>query len=72
MNTKQSRRDFLSLSATGALGAIVLSACSKRTVGKALSRPVVSDPKSFGIGLQLYTIREAMGKDAPGLIEKSF
>jgi sugar phosphate isomerase/epimerase len=70
MNTKLARRDFLRLSATGALGAIVLSACSKRTVGKALSRPVVSDPKSFGIGLQLYTIREAMGKDAPGSLKK--
>ncbi len=69
MKTKQSRRDFLRLSATGALGAIVLASCSKRIVGKAVSRPVVADPKSFGIGLQLYTIREAMGKDAPGSLK---
>jgi len=69
MKTTQSRRDFLRLSATGALGAIVLSACSKRTVGKSLSRPVVADPKTFGIGLQLYTIRDAMGKDAPGSLK---
>ena len=30
MKTKQSRREFLRVSATGALGAIVLSKCSKK------------------------------------------
>lgn len=28
------------------------------------------DPKSFGIGLQLYTIRDAMQKDVPGSLKK--
>lgn len=70
MKTKHSRRDFLRVSATGALGAIILSSCSNKIVGKSVSVPVVTDPKSFGICLQLYTIREAMGKDAPGSLKK--
>jgi sugar phosphate isomerase/epimerase len=70
MKTKQSRREFLKLSATGALGALVLSSCSNKTAGKSVTKPVNSDPKSFGIGLQLYTIRQAMGKDVPGSLKK--
>jgi sugar phosphate isomerase/epimerase len=69
MKTKQSRREFLRLSATGALGAIVLSSCSNKTIGKSVSRQVPADPKTFGIGLQLYTIRDAMGKDVPGSLK---
>jgi sugar phosphate isomerase/epimerase len=59
MKTKQSRRDFLKISAAGALGAIAVSqyACK-------------ADPKSFGIGLQLYTIRDAMKTDVPGSLKK--
>jgi len=49
------------MSATGALGAIALSQYAFK------SAPV--DPKTFGIGLQLYTIRDAMGKDVPGSLK---
>ena len=70
MKTKQSRREFLRLSATGALGAIVLSKSSLKTSGMPTSGKNVVDPKTFGIGLQLYTIRDAMGKDVPGSLKK--
>ena len=74
MKTKQSRRDFLRISATGALGAIVLTQYGCKTAGKTSSvtskSAVTADPKSFGIGLQLYTIRDAMGIDVPGSLKK--
>jgi sugar phosphate isomerase/epimerase len=74
MKTKQSRRDFLRVSAAGALGAIVLSQPGCKTAGKTASvpskSPAAPDPKSFGIGLQLYTIRDAMGTDVPGSLKK--
>ena len=70
MKTKQSRREFLRLSATGALGAIVLSKSNWKTSGIPSSDKPVVDLKTFGIGLQLYTIRNAMGKDAPGSLKK--
>lgn len=62
MKTIQSRRNFLKVSATGALGTLILSQYAFK------SAPV--DPKTFGIGLQLYTIREAMAKDIPGSLKK--
>jgi sugar phosphate isomerase/epimerase len=57
MKTKQSRREFLRVSAAGTLGAIVLSqySCGKRIPG---------------IGLQLYTIRDAMAADVTGSLKK--
>jgi len=61
MSTAQSRRNFLKLSATGAVGALVLSQYGFK------SAPV--DPKTFGVGLQLYTIRDAMSKDVPGSLK---
>jgi sugar phosphate isomerase/epimerase len=71
MKTKQSRRDFLRVTATGALGAIVLSQAGCKTTGKAVAAsPSKADPKSYGIGLQLYTIRDAMGVDVPGSLKK--
>jgi sugar phosphate isomerase/epimerase len=57
MKTKQSRREFLKLTAAGTLGAIVLSQYSCK-------------PKAPGIGLQLYTIRDAMAADVPGSLQK--
>jgi sugar phosphate isomerase/epimerase len=73
MKKSQSRREFLRVSAAGALGAIVISQSGCHTVKpttltKAASSPV--DPKSFGIGLQLYTIRDAMATDVPGSLKK--
>lgn len=70
MKTKHSRRNFLKLSATGALGALVFNSCSNKTVGKSVSVPVSVDPKSFGICLQLYTIRDAMKTDVSGSLKK--
>ncbi|MDX9724880.1 MAG: sugar phosphate isomerase/epimerase [Bacteroidales bacterium] len=72
MKKSQSRRDFLRLSAAGALGAIVISQPGCRNASKpsqqAAQEP--ADPKSFGIGLQLYTIRDAMAVDVPGSLKK--
>jgi sugar phosphate isomerase/epimerase len=57
MKTNQTRRNFLRLSAAATAGAILLPqyACK---------------PKLPGIGLQLYTIRDAMGTDVPGSLKK--
>jgi sugar phosphate isomerase/epimerase len=76
MKKSQSRREFLRVSAAGALGAIVISQSGCRNAAKpavqaaAPAEPVVVDPKTFGIGLQLYTIRDAMGTDVPGSLKK--
>ena len=72
MKNSRSRREFLRLSAAGALGALALSQYSCRnspgTAGKASAAK--SDPKSFGIGLQLYTIRDAMATDVRGSLKQ--
>ena len=69
MKTAHSRRDFLRVTASGALGAFALSQISGQS-----SSPVFSamhnDLKRFGVGLQLYTIREAMEKDVAGSLKK--
>jgi sugar phosphate isomerase/epimerase len=70
MKTKQSRRDFLRISAAGALGAFAVSQIGWRTGTRPAHFPVATDPKSFGIGLQLYTIRDAMKTDVPGSLKK--
>jgi sugar phosphate isomerase/epimerase len=76
MKKSQSRREFLRVSAAGALGAIVISQSGCRNTVKpaaqaaAPAAPVVVDPKTFGIGLQLYTIRDAMGTDVQGSLKK--
>jgi sugar phosphate isomerase/epimerase len=73
MKKSQSRRDFLRVSAVGALGAIVISknasASSKLSWSGKLEK-AGTDPKKFGIGLQLYTIRDAMAVDVPGSLKK--
>lgn len=63
MKTMQNRRDFLRVSGAGALGVMALGpmACS---TGAAVDR------KSFGVGLQLYTIRDAMAADVKGSLQK--
>jgi sugar phosphate isomerase/epimerase len=53
------RRDFLKISAVGALGLIAM--------GEYACTP---DRKSFGVGLQLYTIRDAMAADVKGSLQK--
>ena len=57
------RRDFLKISAAGSIGMMVLGA-----TGCAPAAAV--DRKSFGVGLQLYTIRDAMAADVPGTLKK--
>ncbi|HVN57203.1 MAG TPA: sugar phosphate isomerase/epimerase [Bacteroidales bacterium] len=74
MEKKRTRRDFLRISAAGAVGAVVLSKSSfgrTPSAGPSGSRLAgVTDPKSFGIGLQLYSIREELAKDVPGTLKK--
>lgn len=69
MKTKQSRREFLRLSATG-IGAAVISNSIWQNSGMHVSESDIPDLKTFGIGLQLYTIRDAMKKDAAGSLKK--
>ncbi len=60
--TLQNRREFLKISAAGTLGMMVLSplAC----------KPGPADRKSFGVGIQLYSIRDAMAADVQGSLQK--
>jgi sugar phosphate isomerase/epimerase len=63
MENLQNRRDFLRISATGALGLMFAGTLASKAftaVGK----------KNFGVGLQLYTIRDAMAADAAGSLKK--
>jgi sugar phosphate isomerase/epimerase len=70
MKTKQSRRDFLKLSATGALGALFISNTNLKASAIAEPDQTIAKLRKFGIGLQLYTIRDAMQKDVPGSLKK--
>jgi sugar phosphate isomerase/epimerase len=70
MKNRQSRREFLKVTAAGAIGAIALSQTGCKTVEKTSSKQTIKDPKSFGIALQLYTIRDAMKTDVPGSLKK--
>lgn len=62
MSTSHNRREFFKISAAGALGAIVLG--SQGFKSDAINR------KSFGVGLQMYTIRDAMTADTKGSLKK--
>jgi sugar phosphate isomerase/epimerase len=53
------RRDFLKISTVGALGMMAM--------GQYACTP---DRKSYGVGLQLYTIRDAMAADVKGSLQK--
>jgi sugar phosphate isomerase/epimerase len=68
MKTKQTRRDFLRLTAAGTIGAVVLSNYSCKNQGKAAAKEV--DLKSFGVGIQLYTLRDALAADVPGSLKR--
>ena len=70
MKTAHSRRDFLRVTAAGALGAFALTKLSGQSSSPAFSAMHV-DLKRFGVGLQLYTIRDAMDKDVAGIIKES-
>ena len=70
MKKTQSRREFLRISTAGAFGAIALSQYACRNASKSAAKTAITDPKSFGIGLQLYTIRDAMATDVPGSLKQ--
>ncbi len=63
MKTSQNRREFLRLSAVGALGMMAFSPLACKSV-------TATDRKSYGVGLQLYTIRDAMDADVQGSLKK--
>ena len=69
MKTKQSRREFLKVS-SGALGAFILLPGTLKSGRMSAPAAGLKDPKKFGIGLQLYTIRDAMGIDVKGSLKK--
>ena len=57
------RRDFLKISAAGSLSMMLFGPLSANTISAV-------DRKSFGVGLQLYTIRDAMAADPKGTLKK--
>jgi sugar phosphate isomerase/epimerase len=57
------RREFLKISALGSLGVVLLSSCGGAAAGDV-------DRKKYGVGLQLYTIRDAMNADLKGSLKK--
>lgn len=63
MTKNQNRREFFKISAAGALGLMILGpmACKPKTI---------IDRKSFGVGLQLYTVRDAINADLLGSLQK--
>lgn len=62
MNNLHSRRDFLKIAAAGAIGVTAF--------GSFTLKPSVTDRKKLGVGLQLYTIRDAMSADPKGSLKK--
>lgn len=58
----QNRRDFLKISAAGSAGMFLM--------GAAGCSGAAPDRKSFGVGIQLYSIRDAMTADVPGTLKK--
>ena len=59
----KNRREFLKITAAGSVGMMVLGAAGCKS-------PVAVDRKSYGVGIQLYTIRDAMAADVPGTLQK--
>ena len=58
----KNRREFLKISTAGALGAMALSPLACQTA--------LTDKKSYGVGIQLYTIRDAIAEDLTGSLQK--
>lgn len=59
----QKRRDFLKISAAGILGMVALGPT-------AYASAAAVDRKKYGVGLQLYSIRDAMAADTVGSLQK--
>ena len=70
MKRKQSRRDFIRISAAGAIGAVAVSQIGCGTRTRPAPASAARDPRSFGVGLQLYTIRDAMNEDVEGSLKR--
>ncbi len=60
MNNLQKRRDFIKISAAGALGMVAMGSMAAN----------VAAPKKVDVGLQLYTIRDAIAADLEGSLKK--
>ncbi len=59
----KNRREFLKISAAGSVSMVLLGAAG-------CTSGVAVDRKSFGVGLQLYTVRDAMDADLAGTLKK--
>ncbi len=70
MKNVHKRRDFLKISAAGALGVVALGPMACKPGAKKTTQAEPVDRKSFGVGLQLYTIRDAMDADVAGSLKK--
>jgi sugar phosphate isomerase/epimerase len=64
------RRDFLKLSAASSLGLLALNPLLQSCQSRSQSTSQSIDIKSFGVGLQLYSIRDAMAADVRGSLKK--
>jgi len=62
MNNSKSRRDFLKITAAGAIGLTAL--------GSFTLKPDTTGRKKLGVGLQLYTIRDVMAVDPLATLKK--
>lgn len=70
MKTKQNRRQFLQLTAAGAIGALFFSQYGCRNTGSKAQKTEKSEEGSSYLGIQLYTIRDAMAADVPGSLKR--
>lgn len=59
----KTRREFLKISAAGSLSMMIVGPLSANAVSAV-------DRKSYGVGLQLYTIRDAMSANPKGTLKK--
>jgi sugar phosphate isomerase/epimerase len=59
----KNRREFLKISAVGSVGMMLVGSASASALAAV-------DRKSFGVGIQLYTIRDAMTADVRGTLKK--
>jgi sugar phosphate isomerase/epimerase len=59
----QNRREFLKISAAGSISMLLFGAAGCNSAS-------TIDRKSYGVGIQLYTIRDAMSTDVPGTLKK--
>jgi sugar phosphate isomerase/epimerase len=62
MSTLSNRREFVKISAAGAVGMAVF--------GSLALKSEAIDRKKFGVGIQMYTLRDAMTADALGSLKK--